>query len=545
MKKLFLIIFLAIISVSAIFAQEKKTETHFDIFKAGDLYNAVWRELDINYVDSLNYEKLNNTAIVRMLQTLDPYTNFIPESEEAELKQMTSGVYGGIGAFVQKHGENVMISEPRFGMPAQKNGLQAGDEIIEINGEKVTGKAVSYVSEKLKGIPGTEIRLKISRYGDKKLLEKKFLREVIQINSIEYYGVLADSVGYVQLNDFTDKSFIDFKAAVTDLSENQHIKQLIIDLRDNGGGLVQEAVNIASLFVPRNTSVVTMSGKNQSNPKAYTTPFTPQFPDLPIVFLINENTASAAEILAGAFQDLDRAVVVGERSFGKGLVQSIRRLPYNSYLKVTIAKYYLPSGRCIQAIDYASEERAKTAPDSLTTEFKTAKGRVVRDKSGITPDVFVEEKQGNYISYYLYVKNIIFDFVTKYCKNHEKIDNAENFSITDGDYADFINFVKENKFSYKLESEKNLQQLIKIVEIEGYSERTKDLFAQLTEILKPDLDKDLNDFRNDIQAYIEGEIVKRYYFQKGAVQYHLRKDDWVKKGVEILQNNENYLKILN
>ncbi|MDR2684538.1 MAG: S41 family peptidase [Prevotellaceae bacterium] len=535
MKKLRLI-FLFLAVSAAVFAQNEPKEKHFDIFKSGDIFNAVLRELDINYVDTLDYEKLIGVAINKMLATLDPYTVFIPETEEGALKQMTSGVYGGIGALIQKHGDYVVISEPRFGMPAQKNDLRAGDEIVEINGENVAGKASDYVSERLKGIPGTEIRLKIRRFGEKKLIEKKFLREVIQINSIEYYGVISDTAGYIQLNDFTDKSMIDFKAAMVDLFENKHIKRLVIDLRNNGGGLVSEAVNIASLFVPRGTEIVSMSGRSQSEKKSYATSFTPMFPDMPIAFLINENTASAAEILAGAFQDLDRAAIVGERSFGKGLVQAIRRLPYNTYFKITTNKYYLPSGRCIQAIDYFSDntERAKTVSDSLTSEFKTAKGRTVRDKSGITPDVFVEEKQGNYISYYLYMKNIIFDFATKYCRKHEKIDSAESFTITDSDYNDFISFVKEKNFSYKLESEKNLQQLIKIVELEGYSERTKDPFAQLTEILKPDLDKDLTDFRDDIQTYIESEIIKRYYFQRGAAQYRLRKDEWVKKAVETL-----------
>ena len=542
MKKIFGLLVITI-CVSNIYAQNDSVQKHFDIFKAGDIYNAVWRELDINYVDTLNHERLSEIAISKMLEQLDPYTIYIPESEEDDLKQMTSGTYGGIGATVQKNGENVMIANPYFGRPAQRNDLRAGDEILEINGEKMTGKAVSYVSERLRGIPGTEIKVKIRRQNEKKLIEKKFLREVIQINSIGYFGVLSDTIGYIELNDFTDKSMADFKAALTDINENQHITQLIIDLRGNGGGLVSEAVNIASFFVPKNTKIVSIKGKNRTSIMDYKTPFSPILPDIPLVFIIDENTASAAEILAGALQDLDRAVIVGERSFGKGLVQSIRKLPFGGYLKVTTAKYYLPSGRCIQAIDYAeNSDKSRHIPDSLTNEFKTPKGRIVRDKSGITPDVFVKEKEGNYISYYLYVKNLIFDFATKYFCAHEKIDDAKTFTISDADYQDFIDFVKEKNFTYSLESEKLVQSLKKVVEYEGYQERASEYLEKLMEILKPDLDKDIHEFRPDIQRYIEDEIVRRYYFQNGSSEYRLRHDEWVQKAVETLKNYNEILK---
>jgi len=533
--------------VSGVYAQNDSVKKHFDILKAGDIYNAVWRELDINYVDSLNREKLSEVAIAAMLEQLDPYTVYIPEDEEYELKQMTSGVYGGIGAVIQKHGDNVVIANPYFGMPAQRNDLRAGDEILVIDGEKMAGKSVSYVSERLRGTPGTEIKITVSRPNEKKPLEKKFIREVIQMNSVDYFGVLSDSVGYIALNDFTDKSMSDFKSALTNMTENQHITQLIIDLRGNGGGLVSEAVNIASIFVPKNTKIVSIAGKTKANTKNYTTPFSPILPDIPLVFIVDENSASAAEILAGAMQDLDRAVIVGIRSFGKGLVQSIRELPFGGYLKVTTAKYYLPSGRCIQAIDYnkdSDESSSSSIPDSLTNEFKTLKGRIVRDKSGITPDVFVNEKAGNYISYYLYVKNIIFDFATKYFYSHEKIDDPDNFKITDKDYEDFIAFVKKNNFTYSLESEKMVQSLQKVVEMEGYTERANEYLEKLAEILKPDLDKDLNDFRPDIQRYIEGEIIRRYYFQNGYSQYHLRYDEWVNKALEVLKDSEQYKNIL-
>jgi peptidase, S41 family len=533
MRKLFIytILLTSCISLSA---QEKPKDKYYDAFRSSDIYNAVWRELDINYVDTLNHDKLNNIAINGMLQQLDPYTIYIPEQQEEDLQTMTTGIYGGIGAIIQKHGNDyVVISEPKLGLPAQKNGIVAGDEIIAINNESMKGKTTQYVSNKLKGIPGTEIKLKLRRNGDKKLIEKSFLREAIHINSIDYYGVIQDSVGYILLSDFTDKSFSDFKTALTELKD-KGIKRLIIDLRNNGGGLVNEAVNIASLFLPRGTMVVSMKGKSDQSERKYKTPFTPIMPDIPIVVVVNENSASASEILAGALQDLDRAVVVGERSFGKGLVQSIRQLPYGGYLKVTTAKYYLPSGRCIQSVDYnsAGVERPKTIPDSLTNKFKTRLGRTVRDKSGITPDVFVDEKKGNYISYYLFVDNIIFDFVTKYYYSHPQIVEPSRFNITDNDYDDFIAFVKSKNFTYKPESEKMLAQLQKIVETEGYKDKTDSLFEQLAPLLKADVERDLRNFRSDIQYIIEAEIIKRYYYQKGYTEFFLRYDEWIKDALK-------------
>ena len=398
------------------------------------------------------------------------------------------------------------------------------------------GKTVSYVSNKLKGIPGSEIKLKLRRHGENKPIEKTFRREAIHINSIDYYGVVADSIGYIALTDFTDQSYNDFKVALTTLKD-KNIKRLIIDLRNNGGGLVSEAVNIASMFLPKGTNIVSMRDKSAKNERKYKTPFVPIMPDIPLAIIVNENSASASEILAGAFQDLDRAVIVGARSFGKGLVQAIRQLPYGGYLKVTTAKYYLPSGRCIQSIDYdgSAGERPKTIPDSLTSKFKTVGGRIVRDKSGITPDVSVENEKGNYISYYLFTDNIIFDFATQYYYSHPKIENPSTFNITDDEYNSFISFVKSKNFTYKLESEKMLSQLRKLVETEGYLTQTDTLFKQLSPMLKADVERDLRDFRKDIQKLLESEIVKRYYYQRGYYEFFLRYDDWLAKAIESIK----------
>ena len=539
MKKILFFTALIFISVT-VEAQKnnskKSEQKYYDIFRCSDIYNSVWRELDINYVDTLNHEKLNDIAINSMLQSLDPYTVYIPEQQEEDLKAMTTGIYGGIGAVVQKHNDYVVISEPRYGLTAYKNGILAGDEIVSIDNENMKGKTVSYVSNKLKGIPGSEIKLKLRRHGENKLIEKTFRREAIHINSIDYYGVVADSIGYIALTDFTDQSYSDFKVALTALKD-KNIKRLVIDLRNNGGGLVSEAVNIASMFLPKGTNIVSMRDKSAKNERKYKTPFVPIMPDIPLAIIVNENSASASEILAGAFQDLDRAVIVGARSFGKGLVQAIRQLPYGGYLKVTTAKYYLPSGRCIQSIDYegSAGERPKTIPDSLTNKFKTVGGRTVRDKSGITPDVSVESEKGNYISYYLFTDNIIFDFATQYYYSHPKIENPSTFNITDDEYNSFISFVKSKNFTYKLESEKMLSQLRKLVETEGYLTQTDTLLKQLSPMLKADVERDLRDFRKDIQKLLESEIVKRYYYQRGYYEFFLRYDDWLAKAIESIK----------
>ena len=539
MKKILFFTALIFISVT-VEAQKnnskKSEQKYYDIFRCSDIYNSVWRELDINYVDTLNHEKLNDIAINSMLQSLDPYTVYIPEQQEEDLKAMTTGIYGGIGAVVQKHNDYVVISEPRYGLTAYKNGILAGDEIVSIDNENMKGKTVSYVSNKLKGIPGSEIKLKLRRHGENKLIEKTFRREAIHINSIDYYGVVADSIGYIALTDFTDQSYSDFKVALTALKD-KNIKRLVIDLRNNGGGLVSEAVNIASMFLPKGTNIVSMRDKSAKNERKYKTPFVPIMPDIPLAIIVNENSASASEILAGAFQDLDRAVIVGARSFGKGLVQAIRQLPYGGYLKVTTAKYYLPSGRCIQSIDYdgSTSERPKTIPDSLTNKFKTVGGRIVRDKSGITPDVSVESEKGNYISYYLFTDNIIFDFATQYYYSHPKIENPSTFNITDDEYNSFISFVKSKNFTYKLESEKMLSQLRKLVETEGYLTQTDTLLKQLSPMLKADVERDLRDFRKDIQKLLESEIVKRYYYQRGYYEFFLRYDDWLAKAIESIK----------
>ncbi len=532
MKKSTIILALLALLATAVEAQERYKK----IAECTDIYNAVLRELAINYVDSFDYEKINQAGIDRMLQKLDPYTIFYVESEEEQLKMMTTGTYGGIGAIIMQKGDYVVISDPYEGKPAQRHDVRAGDTILKIDGKDAKGLTTSEVSKMLRGPQGTEVELTLQRDGQKPL-RKKIVREVIQIAPVEYYGMVADGVGYIAFGDFTENSAADFRNALTDLSKNGNMQRLIIDLRNNGGGLVSEAIEIASLFVPKNTPIVSMKGLQPQSRREYKTQNEPLYPNLPLVVMVNGSSASASEILAGALQDLDRAVVVGERSFGKGLVQNVRRLPHNTYLKVTTAKYYIPSGRCVQAIDYAKRDEngsLQRIPDSLTHEFSTANGRKVRDGGGITPDVELKRRDELTIAYYLYIKNIFFDYATRFANTHKSIAPASTFALSDDEYADFVAYAKERDFTYTLQSANELDEMVKTIKTEGYYDDAKAAIEQLAALLKPDIERDLVRFRPDIEELLGAEIVKRYYFQKGAMEYGLRFDQWLHQTIELI-----------
>ena len=455
---------------------------------------------------------------------------------------MTTGMYGGIGAIIMQKDGEIVIAEPHEGMPAQRSGLKAGDILVQINGVKLKGKSVSEASSKLRGIPGTEVRLKVKRPGEKKTFEKVVVREAIKIEPVSYYGTLSDSIGYISFREFTAKSANSFKNALSELIQQHHINKLIIDLRDNGGGLVNEAIEIASLFVPKRSLIVSLKGKIKEANKVYKTVSEPLYPEMPLLILVNEESASASEILAGALQDMDRAVIVGKRTFGKGLVQNVRMLPHESYLKVTTAKYYTPSGRCLQAINYTGDR--KKTPDNLTSEFKTLHGRTVRDGGGITPDTTLTDDEKINISYYLFTKNIIFDYATQYAASHPTIATPDTFRLSNGEYQQFVDYVIDRDFTYQLESNKYLQDLRKMIRIEGYEASTDSILNQLTDLLKPDIQKDLQLFRKDITFMLESEIVKRYYFQKGEAEYRLRGDKWVKDALKIIKDRDKMTAIL-
>ena len=541
-----LIIGLVLVSVWAV-AQPDANERRFSLSKNLDVFNSVVRELDAFYVDTLNYDKTVRTGIDNMLEGLDPYTVYMPKEETDELKMMTTGEYAGIGAVIGGKSGQVYISDPYEGKPAAKAGLKAGDILIELDGLNLKGKSTSEVSALLKGQPKTMVKVKIQRPGETKLRTFDIVRERITINPVVYYGVVSNNTGYVLLNEFTNSAAEEMRIALLELKNKYHVTSMVIDLRENGGGIIDEAVKMVGYFVPKGTEVVSTKGKLKQWDRTYRTINEPILPDMPLAILVSQNTASASEILSGSLQDLDRAVIIGVRTFGKGLVQQIRQLPYEGHLKVTTAKYYIPSGRCIQAIDYSTrtdDGNPIHVPDSLTHEFKTKIGRTVRDGGGIRPDIEVKDETQMSIVYYLVTQNIIFDFATQYAQTHSSIAEPEKFKITDAEYDQFRQFTKDKKFTYTLQSDKLLKNLMSTAKMEGYDEATAADFKALQTKLTPNIDKDLETFRKDITNMINAEIVKRYYYQKGMVRYALPQDKTLMKAEELFKDMSAYNKIL-
>ena len=512
-----------------------------------EIFQSVYNELDQLYVDTINPDKSITNAIDGMLSQLDPSTIYYTEEDNEELEMMTKGTYGGIGSLIVKHGDYVAIAEPYVGQPAFEAGLKAGDLILQIDGEEMKGKTNAYVSEKLRGEAGSTFNIKVQRPGQSSPLEFDITRREVQLPVVPYHGIIKDSIGYIQISSFSGNPYPQVREAFIKLKE-QGAKSLIIDLRSNGGGLLDQAVKIANLFIPKGKEIVSMRGKTKYSSQTYKTTEEPLDTIIPIAVMVNSQSASASEILAGAIQDLDRGIIVGYRTFGKGLVQNIRPLPYNSTLKLTIAKYYTPSGRCIQALDYShrnDDGSVSRVPDSLTNVFHTAAGRIVRDGGGIKPDVeLTPEKFSNNILFYLITDNLIFDFATDYCLKHETIAQPEEFSITDADYEAFKKKVTDADFKYDRQSEKALQALKEIAEFEGYTESAKAEFESLEKKLSHDLNHDLEHFKKDIVNYINIEITKRYYHQVGGEIQQLKNDKELDKTVETLNDRAAYAKLL-
>lgn len=543
-KVLLLMMALALAMPSS--AQKKKDGHDFEVVKNLDVFNSIYKELDMFYVDSLEAQKAIRVGIDAMLSELDPYTVYYPEDDMDELEMMTKGKYGGIGSIIRlRKDSTVIIYEPYEGMPAAEVGLKVGDVLLRIDDNDLKGMDTEKVSNLLRGEPGTTFLLEVQRPGEKKTRKFKITRRNITVSQIPYHGVLRGDVGYINLIGFTENSSRDFRKALISVKADG-AKSLVIDLRGNGGGSLAEAVNIVNLFVPRGKEIVSMKGKVRSSNYSYKSKNEPLDIEMPIVVLVNNGSASAAEIVAGALQDLDRAVIVGSKTFGKGLVQSVRDLPYNGSLKLTTSKYYIPSGRCIQAIDYKNrrEGQKDRVADSLANVFHTAGGREVRDSGGIMPDVEVKHDTLANLLFYLSNDDVLTDFATDYCKTHLTIAPAAEFAISDADFEAFKRMAVESGFKYDRLSEKRLDDLKKVAEFEGYLKDAEAEFAALAKKLEHNLERDFDNFKDDIKELVEMEIVKRYYFQRGTVESGLRDDIDFDKAVEILHNPEEYNRIL-
>jgi carboxyl-terminal processing protease len=539
---------MATVGIIAFFGFNAADNRNFQIAKNLDIFNAVVKELDMFYVDTLDANKTVRQGIDAMLYSLDPYTEYYPEENQSELEQMLRGSYGGVGSVITWNAKlkRSMIAEPYEGMPAANVGLKAGDILIKIDGQDLMGKNNQEISEMLRGQVGTSFHLTVQRPGTEKPLEFDIVRRSIQLPFIPYYGMLDNKVGYISLSTFSGNPSKEFKQAFLDLKK-QGITSLVIDIRNNGGGLLDEAVEIANFFLPRGRVIVSTKGKVKQSDNTYKTLREPVDTEIPIAVLVNSGTASASEILSGALQDYDRAIIVGNRTFGKGLVQTPRTLPYGGTMKITTSKYYIPSGRCVQAIDYTHRNPDGSVgriPDSLTTVFHTAAGRTVRDGGGVTPDIEVKQEKLPNILYYLVNDNLTFDYATQYCLKHPTIAAPEAFEVTDADYAGFKEMVEKSDFKYDQQSEKLLKSLKEMAEFEGYMTDASDEFAALEKKLTHNLDHDLNYFAKDIKAVIAEEIIKRYYYQKGGIIQQLKDDPDLKAAVKVLTDRSAYTQML-
>lgn len=522
-------------------------DSYFEVSKNLDIFATLFRELNIYYVDETNPGELMKKGIDDMLASLDPYTNYIPESEIEDYRYMTTGQYGGIGALIRQDGDYVVISEPYEGFPAQKADLRAGDKILKINDTETKGKKTEDISKFLKGQPSSAIKLLIEREGEKKPFEKTINREEIKIKSVPYFGMVGQGIGYIKLTGFTENAAGEVKEALVELKKSPELKSIVLDLRGNPGGLLKEAVDIVNLFEEKGTDIVSTRGKVKDWDKTHKAMNSPVDLTLPIAVLIDRGSASASEIVSGAIQDLDRGVVVGQRSYGKGLVQQTRPLSYNAQLKVTVAKYYTPSGRCIQALDYSHRNEdgsVDKVADSLISAFKTKNGRIVYDGGGVAPDIITETPKYSSILTSIVTKNLIFNYATKYRNTHNAIVAAKDFKLTDAEYDDFVAFLNGKDYDYTTKAEKALDEL---------KEDAKD--DKALGVLKADIDAlrvkvmhnkkdDLVNYKSEIKQFLEEEIVSRYFFQNGRLEASLKEDIDLKEAIALLNDETRYKAIL-
>ncbi len=541
LKKFWISIIILLIAGLGLYSFNRD-QKNFEIAKNLEIYYSLFRELNMFYVDEVNPNKLVKTSIDGMLESLDPYTNFISEDQMEDFRFMTTGEYAGIGALIGKQNDKIVISEPYEGFPAQKFGLKAGDIILEVEGKSTAEMTTEDVSSLLKGPAKKPVKIKLQRPGEKNPFEVDVVREKISIDAVPYYGMVDPKTAYIRLSNFTVNCSEDVKKAYLELKK-ENPEALILDMRSNPGGLLQESVKIVNLFVPKNSEIVSTKGKVKQWDKTYTASAAPIDTIIRIAVLTNRASASASEIVAGAIQDLDRGLVIGERTFGKGLVQTTRDLSYNTKLKVTTAKYYIPSGRCIQALDYSHRNEDGSVgyvPDSLITEFKTKKGRKVYDGGGIVPDITLEPEQLSNLSVALITKFLVFDFATEFSNRTKSIPAPEDFEITDAIYSQFSEFVSAKNIEYDSQSESLLKRLIEKAKEEKYYDLAAEEFDKIKVSLEPHIDKDLQTFSDEIKELLKNEIVSRFYYQKGSIRASIGDDKVIQKAINELASATTY-----
>ncbi|MEZ4772983.1 MAG: S41 family peptidase [Bacteroidia bacterium] len=525
------------------------TDNYFEISKNLDIFGKLYREINSFYVDDTDPSRLMRTGIDAMLNSLDPYTNYISEEDVEDFKFMSTGQYGGVGALIGKMHDQIIVIEPYEGYPADKAGLKAGDRILKINEEVITPeKDVSDVRNILRGEKGTEVILTIQRPGEESTSEVTLSRDRIKVDNVPYFGMVNDKIGYISLTGFTQDAGLEVQEATKTLKkENPQLSGIILDLRGNPGGRLDEAVNVANVFVPEKELIVETRGRIDGTRHVHNAQRHAVDTEIPLAVLVNSRSASASEIVAGSIQDLDRGVIVGQKSFGKGLVQNIRPLSYNTQLKVTTAKYYTPSGRCIQAINYAERNEDGSVariPDSLKNSFTTRNGRTVYDGGGIEPDVAVEVTKNNIVTNELSSQNLIFDFATQFVKNHPTIPSPREFVISDETYREFVDFVRAQKFDYETNAEKQMDKLVETVEKESYSDQLKSALSELDRKLALVKDKDLQKHKKEIVMLLRQEIARRYYYKPGEIQVTFGEDSDINSAIQVLENPDTYRKLL-
>jgi carboxyl-terminal processing protease len=547
LKNIVLLFVIATVAAS-LFAFKDGDENTFEISRNLDMFTTLFRELTIFYVDPTDPTDLVHEGIDAMLESLDPYTQFIPEEAADDYRFMTTGQYGGIGALIGQKGDRVIITDPYEGYPAQKAGIMAGDVILSIDGKTTKGKEYDEISKMLKGQPKTSVTMTLERPGEKQTIVKSLMREEIQIKNVPYYGIVENNIGYIRLSSFTDNAGFEVEEAVKDLVNKKGAQGLILDLRGNPGGLLNEAINIVNVFTNKGQEVVSTRGKVKDWDKTYKALNVPVDLKTPLVVLVNNSSASASEIVSGSLQDFDRAIIIGQRTYGKGLVQTTRPLIYNTQLKVTTAKYYIPSGRCIQALDYTHRNKdgsVAKVPDSLMHAFKTkVKGRTVYDGGGIAPDYAIEPTSYSSITQSLAGKYLFFDYATQYRISHPTIASAKDFHLSDSEYQDFVNWLNDKDFDYVTESEQKLNTLKEKAEKEHYFASIENDFEAISKKIKHDKVSDLRLHQDEIKNVLENEIASRYYYQNGRIENNFSSDPEIKMALKALKDDKIFSSIM-